>query len=276
MIRVRSARTGFTLIELLVVIAIIALLAAILLPVFAAAREKARQTSCLNNQKQLGIAVMAYTQDNDERMPIPYGSGASQLGWAGRIYPYVKSVGSFKCPDDSTVAAVPFYVNSYGFNTNALLDNPGISPPSPVGLSEFAAPASTILLFEVDTNVADLLNPVEASAARGNAGQKCGGISAGGPTANTVYYATGAVGSRTGMVLTLKPRHSDGANYAFADGHAKFLRPAQVSGGNDASNAACGQDGNPNTGGCAGPSAQSAQIAAGTGFTAFTATFSKI
>jgi prepilin-type N-terminal cleavage/methylation domain-containing protein/prepilin-type processing-associated H-X9-DG protein len=274
--RVRSARTGFTLIELLVVIAIIALLAAILLPVFAAAREKARQTSCLNNEKQLGVAIMAYTQDNDERMPIPYGSGASQLGWAGRIYPYVKSIGSFKCPDDSTVGAVPFYTSSYGFNTNALLDNPGISPPAPVVLSEFTASASTILLFEVDTSVADLLNATEASAARGNAGQKCGGISNAGPTANTVYYATGPVGNRTGMVLTPKPRHNDGANYTFADGHSKFLRPGQVSGGNDASNPSCGQDGNPNPGGCAGPSAQTAQIAAGTGYSGFLATFSKI
>lgn len=269
-------RQGFTLIELLVVIAIIALLAAILLPVFAAARERARQSSCLNNEKQLGTAILQYTQDNDEQMPIPYGSGTGQLGWAGRIYPYVKSLGSFKCPDDSTTPTNPsFYTSSYGYNTNVLLNNPGATPPAPVGLAQIAAPANTVVLFEVDTSIADLLNPTEASAARGNAGQKCGGASASGAIA--VYYATGKVGGRSGMVLTPKPRHGDGAIYSMADGHSKYFRPGQVSGGADASVAQCGQDGaNPNPGGCATPSQGVPQIAAGTADSTYTATFSKV
>src|SRR5476651_2537282 len=84
-----SARRGFTLIELLVVIAIIAILAAILFPVFAQAREKARQISCLSNMNQLGLAFMQYLQDYDEHFPGSYYYGQ---GWAEEIYPYVKSV----------------------------------------------------------------------------------------------------------------------------------------------------------------------------------------
>ena len=94
-------RSAFTLIELLVVIAIIAILAAILFPVFAKAREKARQTTCLSNNKQLGLGFLQYYQDWDEKFPA---SGVNLLGqgWAGLIYPYVKSTGVYKCPDDST------------------------------------------------------------------------------------------------------------------------------------------------------------------------------
>ena len=102
-------RTGFTLIELLVVIAIIAILAAILFPVFARAREKARQTSCLSNIKQLALGVIMYTQDYDERYPagdsVAWGTGAwpgyPHGGYVDGIYPYVKNNQLFLCPSDS-------------------------------------------------------------------------------------------------------------------------------------------------------------------------------
>src|SRR5689334_25106138 len=93
---------GFTLIELLVVIAIIALLAAILFPVFARARENARRTACLSNLKQLGLAFIQYSQDYDESFPMGNISGSSGLhlgyGWASRVYPYVKNQQIFVCP----------------------------------------------------------------------------------------------------------------------------------------------------------------------------------
>lgn len=103
---IRKSYKGFTLIELLVVIAIIAILAAILFPVFAKVREKARQTSCASNLKQIGLALMQYSQDNDEIMVqswhgSPFDSNnTTDYKWMDSIMPYVKSTAVFHCPDD--------------------------------------------------------------------------------------------------------------------------------------------------------------------------------
>src|SRR5215208_6910948 len=98
----RRFSQGFTLIELLVVIAIIAILAAILFPVFAQAREKARSASCLSNVKQLSLGLMMYVQDNDEFMPYGYAytwPGQKELTyWHDHIRPYIKSEALYKCP----------------------------------------------------------------------------------------------------------------------------------------------------------------------------------
>lgn len=97
-------RKGFTLIELLVVIAIIAILAAILFPVFARAREKARQTSCLSNAKQMGLAYAMYAQDFDDRGPCyDYVAGGTwRMSWDALLYNYVKNEQVFVCPTFAT------------------------------------------------------------------------------------------------------------------------------------------------------------------------------
>ena len=101
----RRMRRGFTLIELLVVIAVIALIAAILFPVFAQAREKARQTACLSHHKQLGTALIMYTQDYDEMFPAERMGGvktapdpAAGFTWRWALQPYVKSEKIWVCP----------------------------------------------------------------------------------------------------------------------------------------------------------------------------------
>ena len=112
----RRSPRGFTLIELLVVIAIIAILAAILFPVFAQAREKARQSACLSNMKQIGTAVLMYTQDYDESIvPSQNGiSGVNLVSWPTIIQPYIKNAGVFVCPSASETPQAPDskYINN--------------------------------------------------------------------------------------------------------------------------------------------------------------------
>jgi len=94
----QATRKGFTLIELLVVIAIIAILAAILFPVFAKAREKARQTSCASNLKQIGLAALQYGQDYDETIAIGWENGGEASYWYARWYVYTKNTQMWNCP----------------------------------------------------------------------------------------------------------------------------------------------------------------------------------
>ena len=161
----RSAATrcaAFTLIELLVVIAIIAILAAILFPVFAQAREKARQASCLSNTKQLGLAVYQYYQDYDETGPNGTYRFGSIGGWAGQIAPYVKNVQVFRCPSDILAPQSGENPSSYAMNSNfglggngACTGNVNGSPnqcSQSVSLAAMASPAKTILFFEVQGN----------------------------------------------------------------------------------------------------------------------------
>jgi prepilin-type N-terminal cleavage/methylation domain-containing protein/prepilin-type processing-associated H-X9-DG protein len=116
----RRKHRGFTLIELLVVIAIIAILAAILFPVFARAREKARQTSCLSNLKQLGLAVIMYTQDYDETYSMSMYLAGAQVYTMYHVHmPYMKNTGIFQCPSEKNAIL--------GAEVDALLSNFGVS-----------------------------------------------------------------------------------------------------------------------------------------------------
>ena len=117
-----SPRRGFTLIELLVVIAIISILAAILFPVFAQAREKARQAACMSNLRQVGLAALQYTQDNDEFFVLTERGGdiddAHEYYWGDMLQPYIKSWPMLHCPDST---------QTMQFKT---------SPPSPAAYSQ--------------------------------------------------------------------------------------------------------------------------------------------
>jgi prepilin-type N-terminal cleavage/methylation domain-containing protein/prepilin-type processing-associated H-X9-DG protein len=152
-------RRGFTLIELLVVIAIIAILAAILFPVFAKAREKARQSDCLSNLKQLGLAVAQYTSDNNEKFPLLNNWGAKPATeWMPEIYPYVKAGGVFSCPDDSSTQQIDYggagnraqafsYHNSYLWNLQTPNGAASVSI-STLTLNSVVKPATTVLLCD--------------------------------------------------------------------------------------------------------------------------------
>jgi len=150
-------RRGFTLIELLVVIAIIAILAAILFPVFARAREKARQSSCQSNLKQLGIAFMMYAQDYDETYPMAYYEDwmtywDMKVDWSGNIIgdglitPYTKNHQIAQCPSLGKINSDrPF--TGYAYNTT-YIGGPPYEGRRPAALASIQSPAETVLLCD--------------------------------------------------------------------------------------------------------------------------------
>jgi len=169
-----TRKSAFTLIELLVVIAIIAILAAILFPVFATAREKARQTSCASNEKQISLALLQYVSDYDEMFPcgVYEVQDNDSYGWAGQVYPYVKAAKVFTCPDDQTQVTTASAVSnnetvvSYAANENITILSAGA--PAPKGnMSKLTAPSVTVMLVEVSGLNAPVTNPMEGFANSG-------------------------------------------------------------------------------------------------------------
>ena len=225
MLKISHKKSAFTLIELLVVIAIIAILAAILFPVFARARENARRSSCTSNLKQIGLGIIQYTQDYDEKLPFAcWDDGA--YPWHFIVQPYTKSYQVFKCPSytpTTTVNNAPAIAASYmcngggsyqagiGAGSPTSTDAGGVRPMNrgeqtrPVSgganLSQFASSSQTILVLEHsdDSYNSDLYNVSDL---------------AGG--ANTNFQ-----------------NHLGTSNFLFADGHVKSLKPmATVTGAN--------------------------------------------
>jgi len=181
-------RGGFTLIELLVVIAIIAILAAILFPVFARAREKARQSSCLSNVKQLMLAVQQYVQDYDERVPSHGNWGAVSLHWSEQIYPYVKNPGVFGCP--SAASASPTTEDEIDNYFNFSWNYYGNGALRWLKLAVIRRPAEALVILDNDYYIA---NP---------------------------WRGDGGAIDNEGV-----PRHNEGANIGFMDGHGKWMKP---------------------------------------------------
>ena len=264
---------GFTLIELLVVIAVIAILAAILFPVFGSVRENARRTACASNLKQLGLALIQYTQDYDEALPMGSCAGRADQGygdgWAGRIYPFVKSPGAFACPDDGvdsvshTFAGATYtlFPVSFAYNTNLSGNkHTGIQGAA----SRLNAPAKTVMLCEVTAAASDpkdqdaqALADLSTVDEAGDQGMGVAGCADGSPASNgeiavvfgspagtscTLPLTTGFMG-RSGVraagfvagpgqfYLSAEGRHRSGSNFLFCDGHVRWLRGDQVSTG---------------------------------------------
>lgn len=193
---------AFTLIELLVVIAIIALLAAILFPVFARARENARRSSCQSNEKQLALGIIQYTQDYDEK--YPHYTNAVNPFWWEQTEPYVKNEQIYRCPSypkPSGIGFTSFYYSNYNFGSGG--GNSGLYRTTPRTVASVSFPSKTWMIVETKHYTASLiasgysygLNPWQWSYAD--------------PQANIYYWA--------------HDRHLEGTNVGFADGHVKWI-----------------------------------------------------
>lgn len=243
-------KKGFTLIELLVVIAIIAILAAILFPVFAQAKEAAKKTVCVSNQKQIGLGIMMYLTDNDDVYPqSQYGIGDTQVSWSAVVYPYIKNGktyinantgimqqwaedGMWRCP------SAPQQSYNYGVHLDLFADNwnggtRAVAPASAVDM-----PADKIVEMEKGKNdaswgylqfvtwqwdwadsVRDYSYPTfrvkeSLDNSRISNGFDCDG--------------SGTAGTWAACGMQPRYRHSKVANMVFADGHAKSMTKGSV------------------------------------------------
>lgn len=277
--RFKHSDLGFTLKELLAVIAIIAILAAILFPVFATVREKARQISCASNEDQLGLALLQYIQDNGEQFLCGLGGNPPNggTGWAEQVYPYVKSAAVYECPDDPTTPEKDTVTGELGYPISYALNLSVIrSDEKPYGLgsagydAQLNAPAKTVLLQEIQGCHALILHP------QGGTGgdylfHATGGYAAWSPvssglatyvaaypfgffgpspsgTTEKIHMETGYMGNRGatfgGVAEWPSPLgvHTEASNFLFCDGHVKWLRGENVSSGDPALNSTDPQD----------------------------------
>ncbi|MCC6446133.1 MAG: DUF1559 domain-containing protein, partial [Armatimonadetes bacterium] len=208
----------------LVVIAIIAILAAILFPVFAQAREKARAISCLSNCKQLANAVMMYAQDYDEAF-LPYVEYpcAPEHQWPYILQTYIKNEAVYHCPSaPKSSGSLSYRCDGYGVNYRHMLrcmqplPNSGACV-SPRTLASIERPAETMVLGDAGVPT--------------NGTNTCGTAGAGWPALYcTICFPDTACAGPLGDSNALTVRHQGGGNFVFADGHAKWFRPEQIGG----------------------------------------------
>ncbi|HEY3333263.1 MAG TPA: DUF1559 domain-containing protein [Capsulimonadaceae bacterium] len=246
-------KRGFTLIELLVVIAIIAILAAVLFPVFAQAREKARQSSCSSNLKQLGLAVIQYVNDYDDTYPAAvntnqqwnyYANGnPGPNNWILKILPYCKVTGIFMCPDDTAGGNTGWQGISTSYAANAMIgypaptysttnigvfswgDNSSWIANNNVLTRNITRPTTTIMLYEShgdDMNKAGL-TPAWSAFGAGSGFSGASWFGNGTQPPGTCSPCTSTFpNSVNGGVST---KHQGLATFLYADGHVKLLQP---------------------------------------------------
>jgi prepilin-type N-terminal cleavage/methylation domain-containing protein/prepilin-type processing-associated H-X9-DG protein len=220
--KLHRIQQGFTLIELLVVVAIISVLAGILFPVFARARENARRASCMSNLKQLGLGMMMYVQDNDETFPMAtYLKDGANFYWWQMLQPYTKNVQINECPS-SPFASVHGYETGtrgdYGANSKLV----AFPDPPVIPLASVQSSAATYLFLDFGYFAARYssagFNPGSDwnyLPGMGDAGGGCGAS----------VNSTSATGR---MPDCMSGRHFGGVNVAFADGHVKWLKSRTV------------------------------------------------
>lgn len=228
----KQTKRAFTLIELLVVIAIISILAAILFPVFARARENARRASCMSNLKQIGLGTMMYVQDYDERYPPsslsttqtpPDGTWYGGLWfWQQILYPYTRSDQVYICPSAPSYSITgnggPFSTN-YGAN-QSLFPGAGFVAGTTVSMASVISPSETYMIMDSGG-----FDPYPPSASGGV-------LTSNGWRYLPGAYANAGIACTTGKNYTTdcqsEGRHFDGLNMAFADGHVKWLKSVVV------------------------------------------------
>jgi prepilin-type N-terminal cleavage/methylation domain-containing protein/prepilin-type processing-associated H-X9-DG protein len=213
-------RRGFTLIELLVVIAIIAILAAILFPVFAQAREQSRATGCLSNLKQLSTGMMMYVQDYDELYPPSFtGSGPTGRRWADMFAAYARNNEIRNCPSQPFPKATTTVGGGYGYNRQVF----EVFPQAAV-----QEPAATIVFGDAAT----IFPPARAEDRQPETWRERGSADHDfhfprpNPTRNICYRWTRECGG--GEFRRPVPRHQGGVNLVYADGHARRARLERI------------------------------------------------
>lgn len=209
---VRRRRAGFTLIELLVVIAIIAILAAILFPVFAQAREKARATTCLSNSKQMGLAMMMYAQDYNESYPQGWYAGPPEAWWLTLIQPYVKDKdqgGLRSCPSAASTNWAYSMNDSLSTQSQSVIPNVAdtVVIADATQVPKWNLYSSSTFYFWGDPAA---WNPKPANINAGKGDPNAALIDRDEDTDKAVGY--------------IRYRHNEGANLVYADGHTKYGR----------------------------------------------------